>query len=164
MGDQRFAWDGPRTIEQRLQSAVAAVRARFGAYIAEGPTIYAGFSQGATLAGPVLLGPAPFPAVVLAEGGYNLLRDGRFLRQWVAAGSSRLLVVCGSAACFLTARGAAPAIARQGLALRITGDPLAGHNLNQRMQAALQQAWPDFVLGLPNWAGFRASTSVRRDP
>ena len=39
---QRFAWDSPSTIARRVQAAIDAARARFGPYIADGPTIYAG--------------------------------------------------------------------------------------------------------------------------
>lgn len=46
---QRFAWDNPSTVADRVQAAIEAARQRFGNYIASGPTIYAGFSQGATL-------------------------------------------------------------------------------------------------------------------
>ena len=60
----RFAWDSASTIASRVRAAMAAARQRFGPYIADGPTIYAGFSQGASLAGSVLLKqPERFPVV-----------------------------------------------------------------------------------------------------
>lgn len=155
MGADRFAWDQPATIQKAVERSVAAARSRFGAYIADGPTIYVGFSQGATLAARALLDESrAYARVALAEGGYGLLRDARFLSQLKAHGTERALLVCGSAACFTTARSAEPALRRAGLEPQIAGDPVAGHNLNERMQVALRTAWPSFVQGLPNWSSF----------
>jgi predicted esterase len=155
MGAERFGWDRGRTIQERVSLALTAVHARFDRYIAKGPILYAGFSQGATLAEPALLAePSRFGLVALAEGAYALLRDPAFSQRLHDAGTERLLIVCGTPACFQTARHVLPGIERQGLKAAIAGDPLAGHNLNQRMQDALQAAWPDFVRGLPNWAGY----------
>ena len=165
MDAQRFAWDSPRTIAERVERAIDVVRSRFGAYVAEGPPLYAGFSQGATLSGPTLLAKeARFPAVILAEGGYNLIRDASFIARLEANGTSRLLVVCGSAACFQTANGVRPNFARAQVDLRIAGDALSGHNLNQRMQDALHGAWPSFVAGLPGWASFPDYLAAHRSP
>ena len=162
MDPLRFAWDSPQTITRRVESALHAVRERFGAYIADGPVLYVGFSQGATLAGPALLAePNRFPVVALAEGGYGLLRDVSFLRRLRENGTSRLMIVCGSAACFRTASSVAPNVARAGLELLTAGDPHAGHNLNQPMQQALRASWPAFVSGLPNWRDFPAYLRAR---
>jgi len=139
-----------------------AVRARFGPYVAEGPLVYVGFSQGATLARDALLGEqGQFPVVALAEGGNDLMRDARFLSRLRERGTSRLLVVCGSPACFATARAVAPRLERAGIEALTAGDPLSGHNLNQRMQVALLAAWPSVVRGLPNWRGFEAHLAER---
>lgn len=152
---ERFAWDAPATIQRRVEATLAAVRARFGAYIAEGPTLYVGFSQGATLAGPVLLEQHDrFQVVALAEGGYELLHNPAFLQRLKAQGTSRLMIVCGSPACFRSAEGARSGLTRSGLDWFTAGDPLSGHNLNQRMQVALRAAWPRFTAGLPNWSGY----------
>lgn len=158
----RFAWDSPRSIERGVASAIAAARARFGPYIADGPTLYVGFSQGATLAGPTLLAERDrFPVVALAEGGYGLLQDPAFLRRLRDNGTSRVMIVCGSAACFRTAQRVAPSLTRAGLETLTAGDPHAGHNLNQAMQEALRAAWPAFVSGLPNWRYFPAYLRAR---
>ena len=107
MDATRFAWDNAETIRRRVENALVAVRARFGQYIADGPTLYVGFSQGATLAGPTLLDPEQsFPFVALAEGGYGLLRDRAFLGKLKARGVESVLLACGTPACFASMRAA----------------------------------------------------------
>lgn len=156
MDATRFAWDSAETIRRRVESATVAARARFGQYIAEGPTLYVGFSQGATLAGPTLLDPAQsFPFIGLAEGGYGLVRDRAFLGKLKARGVESVLLACGTPACFASMRRAAENLNSAGIPALIAGDATAGHNLNREMQAGLQKVWPDFVAGLPNWRGFR---------
>ena len=159
---QRFAWDFPSTIAHRVQAAIDAARQRFGPYIASGPTIYAGFSQGATLAGSVLLEQRDrFPVVALAEGAYNLLRDQTFLQKLRAEGTNRLMIVCGSPACFVTAQAAQGGLSRAGIEAFTAGDPLSGHNLNQRMQNALRASFPRLIAGLPNWSGYPEYLAAR---
>ena len=161
----RYGWDSPHTIQVRVASALKAVRARFGEYIAEGPTLYVAFSQGATLAGSVLLAERDrFPVVVLGEGGYGLLRDTAFLRRLHENGTRRLMIVCGTPACFRTAKSVQPNLERAGIESMLGGDPLSGHNLNLQMQAALRAVWPALVRDLPNWRGFPQYLAAGANP
>ena len=156
MDTMRFGWDSAETIRRRVASAVTAVRARFGEYIAEGPTLYVGFSQGATLAGPTLLDPTQaFPFIALAEGGFGLVQDRAFLGKLKARGVESVLLACGTPNCFTSMRAAEPILSAAGIQALIGGDPKSGHNLNGEMQAGLQKVWPDFVAGLPNWRGYK---------
>jgi predicted esterase len=155
MDPTRFGWDSAQTIRQRVSASIAAARARFGEYIAAGPTLYVGFSQGATLSGPSLLDPTqPFPLVALAEGGYSVIQSEDTLRRLKQRGLQRVLLACGTPACFSSMKAALPRFERIGIDVSIGGDPTAGHNLNGEMQAGLQRVWPWFVAGLPNWRGF----------
>ncbi|HYP98574.1 MAG TPA: hypothetical protein VER96_07870 [Polyangiaceae bacterium] len=156
MDASRFGWDSGETIRRRVASALSAARARFGEYIAEGPTLYVGFSQGATLAGPALLDPAQaFPFIALAEGGYDLLRDRAFLANLKTRGVESVLLACGTPACFASMRAIEPNLSAAGIEALIGGDPKSGHNLNGEMQAGLQKVWPAFIAGLPNWRGYK---------
>ena len=155
MDAMRFAWDSAETIRRRVASAIVAARARFPEYIADGPTLYVGFSQGATLAGPTLLDPTQsFPFIALAEGGYGLVQNRAFLGKLKARGVESVLLACGTPACFNTMRAAERNLSAVGIQALIGGDPASGHNLNREMQAGLQKVWPDFVRGLPNWRGY----------
>jgi hypothetical protein len=90
----------------------------------------------------------------LAEGGYDLMRDGAFLARLASAKTRHVLLVCGSPSCFRTAQTLTRNVSRARLAVSVAGDPLSGHNLNERMQDALRRAWPSLVSDLPEWRGF----------
>lgn len=140
----RYAWASAAQLAARVEVAVTQTRARFGAYVDQGPLIYAGFSQGATLAEPLLLEHAArFPIAILAEGGYALTRSPSFARAFREKGGRRLVLVCGTRACFQNARAARKGLEHAGLQVLVVGDEQAGHNLNERMQKALQSAWPE---------------------
>jgi predicted esterase len=143
---QRFAWASSRSIEQALDTALVELRRRYGPYLDESHGIYAGFSQGASLAEPILRARArEFPIAILAEGGYVSARSPDFARTYRAQGGRRVVLVCGSRPCFLNAARAQPILENAGLEVLVVGDESAGHNLNARMQVALQRAWPAIV-------------------
>jgi len=152
---QSFAWSSSAAIALAIDRALAAARHRYGARIAESPPIYAGFSQGAILARALLVeAPTRFPTAIFAEGSYATLVDPSFARAYRQAGGERLLVVCGGAHCFNQASRAEKILETAGLEVLVAGDPRAGHNLNQRMQVALQRVWPLFVANRDGWRGF----------
>jgi predicted esterase len=150
MTAQTFAWSSSQQLGERVDNAVRRTGELFGAYVAAGPMIYAGFSQGATLAEPFLRKHAArFPIVILAEGGYQTASNPAFARAFRAAGGRRVVLVCGSSACFQRARLSQTVLERAGVEVLVVGDPLAGHNLNERMQQALQSAWPRISAPVP---------------
>jgi hypothetical protein len=85
----------------------------------------------------------------LAEGGYGTWNDARFAGAFRAGGGRRLVLVCGTPGCFTHARRAAPRLEHAGLQVLVVGDDRAGHNLNDRMQRALQEAWPEISAPFP---------------
>ena len=142
-GPQTFAWASASSLETRVEDALSAARERYGEYIDQGPMIYAGFSQGATLAEPFLRkNAARFPIAILAEGGYRTVQNASFANAYKMAGGHRIVLVCGTSGCFSNAAGAQRILERAGLEVLVVGDAKAGHNLNDRMQKALQSAWP----------------------
>jgi predicted esterase len=123
---------------------------QFERYIDDDALIFAGFSQGATLAEPFLRqNAARFPIAILAEGGYETARSPAFAKAFHEAGGRRVALVCGTQPCFRSAAHAKPVLERAGLETLVIGDAKAGHNLNLQMQNALQSAWPDIVAPLP---------------
>jgi hypothetical protein len=146
IGPMTFAWSSSSAIEAGVERALAVARARFGPYLDAGPLVFAGFSQGATLAEPVLRRQAArFPIAILAEGGYQTVQSPAFAKSYRDAGGRRVVLVCGTAGCFRAAASAKPVLERAGLQVLVVGDPRAGHNLNQELQRALQASWAAIV-------------------
>lgn len=151
---ETFAWTSEQQLGERVNGAVGIAQARYAPYIEAAPFIYAGFSQGATLAEPFLRrNAARFPIVILAEGGYATARSPAFAKAFYAAGGRRVVLVCGGAMCFQAAVGSKKVLENAGLQVLVVGDAKAGHNLNERMQRALQSAWPEIAAPLPPFAG-----------
>ena len=149
LGAQTFAWSSPQQLRERVEQAVSLTRARFASYLDDGPLIFAGFSQGATLAEPLLRAEAVrFPIAILAEGGYRTAQSPAFARAYRAAGGRRVVLVCGTPPCFASAVTSKKVLEAAGVETLVVGDPKAGHNLNERMQQALQSAWPDIAAPL----------------
>lgn len=149
LGASTFAWVSPQQLERRALETVSVARARYADYLAREPLIFAGFSQGATYAEPVLRRRAAlFPIAILAEGGYQTARSPSFAAAYRAGGGRRVVLVCGTPGCFANARAARPVLERASLEVLIAGDPHAGHNLNGQMQKALQAAWADITAPL----------------
>src|SRR5258706_338011 len=134
-----YAWASPKMLGDRVEAALRLTRARYDRYLDPGPMIFAGFSQGASFAEPFLRrNAARFPIVILAEGGYQAAHSFAFAKAFRAAGGRRIVLACGTPACFRSANSSKKLLERAGLEVLIVGDAKAGHNLNERMQQALQ--------------------------
>ena len=84
-------WSSSQHIDDSVDAALAALKAKYGPYVADGPPIYAGFSQGANLAGPVLTRKTGhrFARAMLTEGGYRGLEAAPAVRGLGARGMRR---------------------------------------------------------------------------
>jgi predicted esterase len=155
MRGQTFAWTDDSALLHAVDRALLAVRERYGGHVANVPAIYAGFSQGATLAAKTLLARTrDFPLAVFAEGGYDTTIDATFARKYQAAGGQRALLLCGTPNCFAHSRRAARVLETAGITTTVAGDAKSGHNLNEPMQRALREIWPGFVHGVAGWEGY----------
>lgn len=147
-----YGWPSAAALKTAVERALVALQRRFGAHVAEGTPVYAGFSQGAILAAPLLLESATqFATAVFAEGGYASLESADFARNYQRNGGRNVLIACGTVACFSRAGRARPALERAGLRVLVGGDAAAGHNLNARMQAALRGALGELLRDDPRW-------------
>ena len=67
-----YAWPSAEAIAKQGFEARDALRAHYPAYVADGPMLLAGFSQGATLASAVVAAhPGDFDRVVMVEAGHT---------------------------------------------------------------------------------------------
>jgi predicted esterase len=157
MGQERYAWASTRNLATSIDRALNALHEKFGRYCSSNPMVYVGFSQGATLAGQYLIdNAARFPAVVLAEGGYNFMGEPWFAQKFFQGGGRRVLLLCGTPSCLTRAERARRTLERAGLNVIVGGDPKAGHNLNGTMQKAIRKHWHGLVSGMVGWETYTA--------
>ncbi len=92
-----LAFAGVERTRHEIDAGLAALRARFGAYVTDGPMIYAGFSLGAILGVSVVADdPGRFPIAVLGEGGQEQWTPAR-VASFSGGGGQRVLFVCSIA-------------------------------------------------------------------
>ncbi len=157
-----LVWSSAAQITRNAARAVAAVRARFGLYVADGPAVYGAWSQGATLAGEVMAGAArdahdgvglAYDRVVLVEGGYGGVDARAMARSFAKGGVGRALVCCASTACRKLAvdlRGAGPAV---GLEVHVVDVGLRGHVFDKPVFEAIAGELPWLLAGDARWTG-----------
>lgn len=99
-------WLSASQIVDESERAVRVAREKWGAYIAEGPAVYAAWSQGATLAAPVIAlanrrdgGTVAYDRAILVEAGHTPIDGKAVARSLKASGVVRAIVSCSSASC-----------------------------------------------------------------
>jgi predicted esterase len=151
-----FVWGNDAGVELEARAAVEATRRRFGAHVASGCTLLAGFSQGAIRMAPILArGGGWCPRALLCEGAYDAL-DRTFARAFAHAGGTRLLLACSQPYC-AQAFGRREATLRQaGIDVRTVYSGGRTHNLDGEMVSTLREAWPWLVRDDERWAAYVA--------
>lgn len=170
-----LVWGSGAQIAHASARALAALRARFGPYVAEGPAVYGAWSQGATLAGEVMnvvakeaadAGAAPvFDRAVLVEGGYGGVDARAMARSLAKEGVARAVVCCASLVCRKLAEGLRAEGPRAGVAVHVADVGLRGHWFDEPVFRAIAADLPWLLEGDARWApllpprGERASAS-----
>jgi predicted esterase len=153
-----FYFRDHHALGRELGAAVAAARALHAHRIAEGPLVFAGFSQGAIMGALIAQDRAPlFERLILVEGGYD---------EWNVSGARRLgpkarvLFACGQEYCASRARRSMGWLARAGIPARLEHAPRGGHTYAGQVGERVRAALPWLLDGD---ARFRATvTSSRR--
>jgi hypothetical protein len=150
-GDGKLSTGPPAELADDAEQAVAALRARFGRYVAEVPLVYAGFSLGAIHA-PALLQSRgkTYPRVLLVEGAYREFTP-ELARRYAASGGERMLLLCAAKTCEGVFGGAAAALRAAGIETKVVGAATHRHNLDGAMTPVIRDAWPWLVEGLSGW-------------
>jgi predicted esterase len=152
-----FVWGSDGEVEREVRSAIEALRSRFGAYVASGCTLLAGFSQGAIRMTPILARGGPWcPQAVLCEGAYDAVGKS-FARAFFGVGGRRILLACSQPYCAKVFREREPALREAGIEVRTAYSGDHTHNLNAEMVSTLRDAWPWLVQGDPRWASYSRS-------
>jgi hypothetical protein len=139
-------WTSGRAIADAAARAVAALRARYGDYIAPGPMVYGAWSQGASLAGAAIARAAdiglPIGAAVLVEIGHTPVDARATAAVLRRAGVRRLVVSCSTTQCRQFAHRMTSAAAAVDLPLHVVDVGLRGHWFDDPVFRALGAEWP----------------------
>jgi len=119
MPDKTFLYKSGPALLREIDAGVRALKAKYPAYVDDGPMLYTGFSLGAILGAWIVAhDPARFPRAVLTEGG-----EDRFTVQSAAAfargGGQRVLFACGLKGRVGSATVAAKLLTRAGVPSRV---------------------------------------------
>jgi hypothetical protein len=151
---QSFVWSSIAELERQAVASVAAVRAKYGAYVAAGPAIYASFSQGSQLAPYVVARHADlFPVIALDEGGYASTA-GPFGAAFARAGGKRALLACSTYNCENDFAASARSLPASGIDTRVSKLGTFGHTMDGRALTALHEQWKWLVRDDPRWTGW----------
>ncbi|HEY6562253.1 MAG TPA: hypothetical protein VI072_33525 [Polyangiaceae bacterium] len=150
-GIERYSYAGPTETERELRAALKALKSRFGAHVASGSVILAGYSLGASHAARIARQePSYFSRVVLIEGAYD---------QWSAAdaaifakgGGQKLMVVCARTACKQGAERAVLFTKRARADAELVFPGQLGHLFDGRVARAIKARLPWLVEGAEHW-------------
>jgi predicted esterase len=153
VGNGRFSWGSPDQIARIVDKALPALRRRFGVFVADGPLVYVGFSQGAKL-GVLHTGARAddYEAVALVEGAYEDV-DATFANKLAKSGAHKVLLACSTGNCDARFATAKATLARAKVDVRVFDAGRHGHNLNGEVMAAMREPFSWMVKDDPRWAG-----------
>ena len=157
-----FVWGSAEAIAAQADVAVQALRARYGAWVEDGPLIYGGWSQGASLAAQVIASrPGTYDRAVLVEVGHTPLDAQQVAASLVAGGVTRAVVSCSSLKCRGFATAFEGAARRRGLPVRVNDVGLRGHWFDEPVGRTLGPAFVWMVEDQRRFAGLGAAVDAR---
>lgn len=157
-----YVWGSAESIASRADKAVRAVRARYGAWVDDGPLVYGGWSQGGALASQVIAArPGMFDRAVLVEVGHTPLDANQVAAGLVAGGVRRAVVSCSSWKCRSFASAFEGAAKRRSLPFRVNDVGLRGHWFDEPVFRTLGPAFVWMVEDERRYAGLGAAVDAR---
>ncbi|HSO34617.1 MAG TPA: hypothetical protein VLT33_18915 [Labilithrix sp.] len=157
-----FVWGSAESIAAQADEAVKALRARYGPWVADGPLIYGGWSQGATLAAQVIASrPGTYDRAVLVEVGHTPLDANQVAASLLAGGVRRAVVSCSSLKCRTFAQTFKGSAERRGMPVRINDVGLRGHWFDAPVVRTLGPAFAWMVDDEARFAGLGAAVDAR---
>ncbi|MBX3222962.1 MAG: hypothetical protein KF795_20795 [Labilithrix sp.] len=160
--NRSFVWGSSEAIASQAERAVATVRARYADWIADGPLIYGGWSQGATLASQVVAArPGVYDRVALVEVGHTPLDASAVAASFAGAGVRRAVVSCSSSKCRSFAQAFTSAARRRGLPTQTNDVGLRGHWFDEPVFRTLGPKVVWMVEDERRFAGLGAAVDAR---
>ncbi len=157
-----FVWGSAEQIAKGADRAVHALRARYGTWVDDGPLVYGGWSQGATLASQVIASrPGTYDRAVLVEVGHTSIDANQVAAGLVAGGVHRAVVSCSSWPCRTFAKDFEGAARRRNLPVRVNDVGLRGHWFDEPVVRTLGPKFVWMVEEERRFAGLGAAVDAR---
>jgi len=157
-----FVWSSAEQIASRADRAVRALRAYYGTWVDDGPLVYGGWSQGASLASQVIASrPGTYDRAVLVEVGHTSIDANQVAAGFVAGGVRRAVVSCSSWPCRTFAKDFEGAARRRNLPVRVNDVGLRGHWFDEPVVRTLGPTFVWMVEEERRFAGLGAAVDAR---
>lgn len=139
------------TLDREVSAGLSALKARYGAHVAEHDVVYAGFSRGAFLGASLAARyPDRFARLVLIEGGHSPWQS-QTAASFAKGGGKRVLFVCGQPSCVEDAESAAATLRSQRVETRIVHGSGEGHGYRKQVKEELRRSFDWVTEGDPRW-------------
>lgn len=149
-----YFYDGHVELGVEVRAALAALSTRYGAWVDVSSTVYAGYSQGATMGILYLQQGGAMDAhiarILLVEGGSAEWTIG-LSAKLAKEGVDKVAIVCGQASCRRAANQSKNWIERGGLKLSSTYAEGAGHVYDGPIAPLVEDAWSWLIETDPRW-------------
>jgi pimeloyl-ACP methyl ester carboxylesterase len=147
--ESHLYWSSPAKTRAAIDALLAVAHARFGDWIADGPTVLVGFSMGANEAAILSReDPKRFPRVVLAESAFDPKSTAAFAASFKG---ERAGLLCTTYGCGPVYRQAGEVLARRGVPSRVNLSGTNAHGMWDVTNASMRRDWPWVVEGVPGW-------------
>jgi len=153
-----LAWSSPADTKARVERAVAATTAAYGAWVRPTTTtVLVGFSMGATQTAMLAqMDPKRYRRVSLAESAYAPEPALAFARPWASGGGERALFLCTTDGCEGTYRDVARNVASQHVPARLNIAGTHAHGMWDAVVQSMRRDWPWLVEGAEGWEDYIA--------
>lgn len=145
-------WPSPAKALAAIDKLLEVTRAKFGDWLAEGPTVLAGFSMGATMAAILSRDdPKRFPRVVLAESSFDPKGTAAFAASFKG---ERVALLCTTIGCGPVYRSAGQVLAKRGVPSRVNLSGTNAHGMWDVTNASMRRDWPWVIEGVEGWGHY----------
>jgi pimeloyl-ACP methyl ester carboxylesterase len=148
---QRYTFGSFEQTAQELRAALAALKYRYGSYVAPGPAVLVGFTLGARHALRLLRQEPAFFARVVLVGPAPKAWTPTLAAAFAQRGGQRVLFACFDPGCRTASRRSVLFLHRAG-ADALLLPPGGARGLDQRMVNQLQREWSWVVSGDPRFS------------
>jgi predicted esterase len=140
------------SVEREINAGLAALKVRYGKYVADRDLVYAGFSRGAFLGATVVSKrPDRFRRLVLIEGGQSPWQPASAATFARATSSARVLFACGQSKCVEEAEPAATLLRAQKIDVRVVHGAGEGHGYRRQVKEELRRSFDWLTEGDELW-------------